>query len=512
MEIIKNLVNFVKKNHRSIIFFLFFSLLNAFFLYQNFNLFAHPHDSVFYIILAISFILEFCACFAIKKMKQKSWPIEKIFLVLGLFIGAFYVFALPIGRVPDEGSHFYRAYELSNGHFVSEVSDSGTIGSQESSDINFVQEFTKKQVSYADVANYFNLYPDETNQSFVINSAYNYNIFSYLPQVTGLWLGKLFHLPLIATTYLAKLLNLIVCILILYFSLKYIPILKNILFLLAFLPISMQAMASFSPDGLVIATATALISFVLYSIYTFKKPFSKKHFLFMFIVCLFLSMSKIAYAPLCLLLFAIPKERFKTTKHKYLSIIGMGSVIFLLLVLWLILAPSMQSVSDSSAQISTILHQPIKYLAILVNSLSTNFNLYLFGLFGAYLEWFSITLSPLYIIPSFIIFIVLCRDYCQKITITKSFKYLAAFVSFAIIFITFTTMFIQWTKTGETVIDGVQGRYFLPLFLLIPVLFLPIGKPTLKKSLAKFSPNYYLYAFLMFESIYALSALICSHL
>ena len=274
----------------------------------------------------------------------------------------------------------------------------------------------------------------------------------------------------------------------------------------------MQAMASFSPDGLVIATATALISFVLYSIYTFKKPFSKKHFLFMFIVCLFLSMSKIAYAPLCLLLFAIPKEHFKTTKHKYLSIIGMGCIIFLLLVLWLILAPSTQSVSDSSAQISTILHQPIKYLAILVNSLSTNFNLYLFGLFGAHLEWFSITLSPLYIMPSFIVFIVLCRDYCQKITITKSFKYLAAFVSFIIVLITFTTMFIHWTKTGETVIDGVQGRYFLPLFLLIPILFLPIAKSTSKKALAKLSPNYYLYAFLMFESFYALSALICYHL
>ena len=513
MELIKKLADNIKKNRRDILFFLFFSLLNTFFLYQMSVLLSLPRNSTFYIILIISFILELCACLAIKKMKQKAWPTEKIFLILSLIVGTFYVFALPIGRAPDEGSHFFRAYELSNGHLVSDVTETGAIGSDEPSDIMFVQEFTGKHVSYSELASYFNLYPDETNQSFIINTAYNYNIFSYFPQVTGLWIGKILHLPLIATTYLAKLLNLIVCILILYFSIKYIPILKNILFLLTFLPITMQAMASFSPDGLVIATATALISFVLYSIYTLKKPLSKKHFVFMFIVCLFLSMSKIAYAPLCLLLFAIPKERFGTTKKKILSIIGIGSIIFFILILWLILAPSMQSVSDSSAQISTILHRPFKFLFILLNSLSVNMNLYLSGLFGAFLEWFNITLSPLYLIPSFVIFVVLCRDYCQKITVTKSFKYLSILVSFAIILITFTTMFIQWTKTGEGVIDGVQGRYFLPIFLLIPIFFLNVSpKPKLKQSLIKAPQSYYLYAFLIFESVYAISALICNHL
>ena len=92
--------------------------------------------------------------------------------------------------------------------------------------------------------------------------------------------------------------------------------------------------------------------------------------------------------------------------------------------------------------------------------------------------------------------------------------------------ITFTTMFIQWTKVGETVIDGVQGRYFLPIMLLIPIWFLPISKtpqslfttkanlPThstnekhQKQTLQIPSQNYYLYTFLIFESIYAITAI-----
>lgn len=501
----------LKANRRLILFFSFFVLLNAYFLFQSYSS-SHHNLALYIIIFVVSFLLEFAACFAIQKFKQKSWPIEKIFLVFGLVVGTFYVFALPIGRAPDEESHYFRAYELSTGHLVSDVTEDGAIGSSEASNIEIIRDFKDNNVTYTDLINHSGLYPDDTDQSFIITSAYNYNIFSYLPQVSGLWIGKILHLPLIATAYLAKLLNMIACILILYFSLKYIPILKNLLFFLAFLPITMQAMASFSPDGLVIATATALISFVLYSIYTLKTSFSKKHYLFMFIICLFLSMSKIAYAPLCLLLFAIPKERFKTVKQKYFSIIAMGATILLILLLWLMLAPSMQSVSDSSAQVSAILHNPIRYLAIIIHSISANATLYLFGLFGGYLEWFNVVLSPLYLIPSIVIFIILCHNSYQENTITKSFKYLSILVSLLLVLVTFTTMFIQWTKVGETIIDGVQGRYFLPIFLLIPVFFLKTKKPSTKKLPTKTQQNYYLYAFLIFESVYAISALICTHL
>lgn len=510
---LKNITTKYNKTHsRAIGFFILFSLLNIYFLFQTYPFNNHLSSPSFYLILIASFIIEIAACLIIKKSSDKSWPIEKVFLVLGLIVGTLYALVLPIGRAPDEESHFFRAYELSTGHLVSDVAESGSIGSNEASNIEIVRDFKDNNVTYSDLINHSGLYPDDTKQSFITTSAYNYNIFSYLPQVIGLWVGRIIHLPLLATAYLAKLLNMIVCILVLYFSLKYIPIFKDILFFLAFLPITMQAMASFSPDGLVIATATALISFVLYSTYSLKQSFSKKHYFFIFTICLFLSMSKIAYAPLCLLLFAIPKERFKTIKQKYFSIITMGALVLLILILWLILAPSMQSVSDSSVQISTILHNPIRYLAIIIHSLSANASLYLFGLFGGYLEWFDVTLSPLYLFPSIIIFIILCHNSYQKDSITKSFKYLSVLVSLLLVLITFTTMFIQWTKVGEIIIDGVQGRYFLPIILLIPAIFLHTKKPSARKSLPKPAPNYYLYAYLIFESVYAISTLICAHL
>lgn len=531
MEIAVKAKTAVKQNIRPIILFLGLTLFNLFFLCWNYSSRSLPFNHTFMFMMLISFLIEFFSCFLIFKAKQKKWAIEKIFLILGLIIGITYVFVLPVGRAPDEESHFFRAYELSNGHLVSDVTTEGSIGSLESSDIEIIREFKENNVTYSELLGYSNLYPNEEDQSFVTTSAYSYNIFSYLPQVVGIWIGRILHLPLIATLYLAKLFNLLACLAILYYSIKYLPFLKDIAFMLVFLPITMQAMTSFSPDGLVIATATALISFVLYSNYSLDKLFSKKHYALMFIICLFLSMSKIAYAPLCLLLFAIPKERFGNVKKKYISIISMGAIIFAILLLWLILAPSVQSISDSSVQISTILGNPFRYLAIVLHSLSTNANLYLSGFFGGYLEWFNVVLSPLYIFATFTIFIILCHDAYHKYTITKSFKIIAIIVSLTLIMITFTTMFIQWTKVGETVIDGVQGRYFLPIMLLIPIWFLPttqkapsnattkekssssvITKKPQKQTVLTLSQNYYLYAFLIFESVYAITAIACTHI
>lgn len=524
--------HFLHNNYKYLLLFISLSLLNIFLLCRNFSSHSLSFNYTFIFMLVSSFFIEFLSCFIIHKAKQKKWNIEKFFLILGLIIGTIYVFVLPIGRAPDEESHFFRAYELSLGHFVSDVTAEGSIGSMESSDIEFVREFKENNVTYSELLNYSNLYPNDDNQSFVITSAYNYNIFSYLPQVIGIWVGRIIlHLPLIATIYLAKLFNLLACLTIFYYSIKHLPFLKEVAFLLVFLPITMQAMTSFSPDGLVIASATALISFVLFSNYSLSNLFVKKQYILMFIICLFLSMSKIAYAPLCLLLFAIPKERFGSIKKKYISIISMGMVIFAILLVWLIIAPSMQSVSDSSVQLSTILNNPFKYLAIIIHSISTNASLYLSGFFGGYLEWFNVVLSPLYVFTTFIIFIVICRDIYQRYTITKAFKTIAIIVSASLIIITFTTMFVQWTKVGETVIDGVQGRYFLPIMLLIPIWFLPISKtsystptagtkspvPSINKKLQKqvlpiLSQNYYLYAFLVFENVYAITAIACSHL
>ena len=224
-------------------------------------------------------------------------------------------------------------------------------------------------------------------------------------------------------------------------------------------------------------------------------------------------MGKIAYAPLCLLLFAIPSKRFKTQKLKILTILGIGALVSISLFIWLLIAPSLQSAYDSSTQISAIITNPFEYLAILLTSIHANATMYLTGFLGGYLEWFDVTLSPIYLITSFVIFTLLCVKARETHTTTRSFKYLSVAIFSIITLLTFTTMFIQWTKPGAPTIDGVQGRYFLPLALIIPTMFLPTSKSSPLKTppASKHLPNY-LYSFIIFESIYAILTIACTHL
>ena len=515
---------FLKNNYKLLILFIGLTFLNVFFLCWGFaSNELNIHSKTFIFILISSILLELILCIILFVAKHKSWRIEKIFLVLGLIIGIFYVFALPIGRAPDEGAHFARIYEITNGHFISDTTEDGSSwGSEQATNINIVHDFSSNNTTYANLISHLSDYPDEDNQSFVINSAGNYNPIVYTPHIIGMGLGKILHLPFLITAYIAKLFNVLTCIFILYFCIKYIPFLKEFIFFTAFLPITMQAMTSLSADGFITVIAIALTSFVLYSIYTLKSPFTKKHYFIMLILCLILSLSKVVYAFLCLLLFAIPKARFKNQKIKLTFIFLVGGICAIALFSWLVLSALPIDAIDSTNH-DILFSNPLKYSAILLHSISSNLPLYLNGLLGGFLEWFNITLSPLYIYASFIIFILLCKKFHDTHTISLTLRALSTIIFVIISLAIFTAMYTNWTKPGETLIDGVQGRYFLPILLLIPLIFTTNSKSKNPKTLRPqnlraskltihLQQNYYLYGFFIFESIYAITSIVCSHL
>ena len=50
-------------------------------------------------------------------------------------------------------------------------------------------------------------------------------------------------------------------------------------------------------------------------------------------------------------------------------------------------------------------------------------------------------------------------------------------ISLIIILLVFTSLFVQWTPIASDVIEGVQGRYFLPI---LPLIFICLGKIKIK--------------------------------
>lgn len=70
----------------------------------------------------------------------------------------------------------------------------------------------------------------------------------------------------------------------------------------------------------------------------------------------------------------------------------------------------------------------------------------------------------------------------------------------AVVILISTSLYLQWTPVMGDLILGIQGRYFLPMIMLFPLLF---------KGRKDVSFLYkYVYLFMIMENIYALNIII----
>lgn len=496
--------NLLKTNSKSVILVIVITLLNLFTIFVS----LQKNDYSFFSKRAlatytISALITILIVFILYKAKTKSWKLEKTFLFCGLILGVFYVLLIPAGKTPDEASHFWRAYAISEGQIFPSTDSEGNLGFRMPKD--FDQAISSSYKRYSSLKNDLFTQP---NTEYVTSAtpADGYMPLNYMPQVLSIWIGKILHAPIVLMLYLGRLLNMIFCILILYFCIKYIPIMKKIVFLIALFPMSMQLFASVSADGSIICSGIALISFVLYARKTMKHIINNKDILLLLMLCLMLTVSKPIYAFLCLILFWIPKEKFKSNKNKLLIIGLIGIITLFCVLLRAFLSSANGARFDASTQIGYMTTNPFDFLVMLFDNSILNSGKYIDSTIGKNLEWFSVELYTPIIMTFILFFSFLCSEH--ETNITRGLRIYSFCTFFIIIISTFIIMFIMWTQPGETMIDGVQGRYFLPILLLIPLFCLPSEKPK-KRQIVK---RNYLIIFATLANVYALSVVLCAHI
>ena len=92
----------------------------------------------------------------------------------------------------------------------------------------------------------------------------------------------------------------------------------------------------------------------------------------MYVLTGFLCLCKVVYMPFCLLLFLIPKERFKSRKNYWFHVVCAGAVILILSFGWLAIASrylcESQPGVDTAAQLVGILKDPAAFVLTFVRS------------------------------------------------------------------------------------------------------------------------------------------------
>ena len=268
---------------------------------------------------------------------------QTAFLIIGLVYGLCFLMVTPPFQVPDEPSHFYKAFYLSDGHLIPEKADITNGFYLPQSVVNLTNSYhdlisnpAKNKQNKGLVNNFLNVPLENDNKVAVnISNIAVYPPAPYLASAAVISVGKLFNVSPLLLMYLCRLINLLIWILLIYMAIKLTPIHKWVFLLLSLMPMALYQAASVSADSLTIALSFLIIAlFLNFSFDKHKKIIDLKDSVIILVLGLVLALSKSGYFILLLLFFMIPESKFKSRKTKNLMFITIFSILMAILGLW----------------------------------------------------------------------------------------------------------------------------------------------------------------------------------
>jgi len=397
------------------------------------------------------------------ELKEKNIP--RLFLALAIPIGIIYILFEVPGSSPDEWYHFVSIYKVTHLNF-SNMATFPTIGSIEYN-------------NYMDVYN--NIINQAPNLEYKTVPFIQYPALLYLFNIIGFCVSSLFKLPIVIRMYFASFFNFMFYLFGGYHIIKRIPFYKILLLLYMMTPLFFQQSTSITVDLMINMCSLYFISTVL-DIYVNKKNINKFEFYRLLVLIFFIFISKFAYFPVILILLLIKKQILDYIKDKKFKVI---LPILLTVVLcfgelyyhkvymrkdfgnpgkvYLELSPG---VYDNKMKYT--LSSINKVFAVVINTFEIDLNDYITDFAGSSLKYDEVILPSRIAIVFYSTLIMCVLFETKKLSLKKSEKYLLLIIFIINSGIIFGGIYQDgWIR--NLYVQGVQGRYFIPI-LLLPLL------------------------------------------
>ncbi len=381
---------------------------------------------------------------------------ETVIMATILFsLGCFYLLGSPLGSIPDEQTHFYRAFEISCGNLLSQhLGETGAGGNT----------FPVEVANYADR----NAELDWNNlKEYEFTNASLYSPISYLPQLIGIKVARLITNKVFWIFYGGRIGNFLVSVLLLVLAIYFIPFGKRLIFLIMVFPLTLQEIISMSPDGFTISLSLFLLSYILYLSYE-KNEIKWNEIIILGITGVTLSLCKIVYVVLLLLIFMIPAEKIGNAKKNWGvkgAIVG-GAI--LINFAWLAMATDylveFHAGVDVPAQIEYVIKHLWEYYEIVVKTIMDNSSFYISTMMGYALGALNIITSPIVWISFLCLFLYeILGENDIEVLPHKYDSLILLFTFLGGVALIVTSLYVQWTPYQNDIVIGVQGRYFTPI-------------------------------------------------
>ena len=197
-----------------------------------------------------------------EKRIKKEWLFAGFALVIGI--------ALVFVNAPqvryDEHAHFWRAYEIASGNIISR-----TTNELPNSVIDlFMREdksYPNKEINYETIQEKIGAELNEDEKTpFAVGATGSLTPISYIPQVIGIFIGRILQLSPMIILYLGRLTNLLAYIALVFMAIKIMPSekWKMIIMMIALFPMSMNLAATVSPDTIIIGASLLAIAYAMH--------------------------------------------------------------------------------------------------------------------------------------------------------------------------------------------------------------------------------------------------------
>ena len=449
--------------------------------HKYFNIFLKKY--FFFMFVAVeAFAMVFYWMVFIKKCK-----IENVVLLSILFIGLIYNFLVLPYMAPDERTHIDMTYRYSNDMLgIPYTGNEVTLAKR-------VDDTKIELVENPTLSNYYIVFNEllegvQDDSLVITNTTANTYapIFVYLPAVLGMTLARLLGFGSIAMLMLGRWCNLAFFALCIWWCMKKLPFGKLPLAIIALFPMTIQQCNSFSYDAVITSVMFLFSTYIICMTYD-EKPLKMSDVAIVSVLCALLVYGKSGvYLPLCLAALLIPTKKFGSLWKKLVSA---GAFMGIALLSYInrnsgTVTQVLSTTAETSAVGATagnavamgytvgyFLQNPWKLIQMFANTVADKSEFYLESIVGQKMGWVEIEISRVVFVGFLILFLIsMLKVRGEKQYVTGGQKWWISIVCLLSVGMILMGMLLTWTPFGYVSVEGVQGRYFTPLLLLLSLL------------------------------------------
>ena len=381
----------------------------------------------------------------------------------------------------DEIAHFQRVDQISRGGLIGIRIDPHHSGGLVHSGINQVDAFIgmirfhqdkkvdRAMLRQADAVRWGGIERLDFSNTAV------YPPILYLPAVVGIWIGKSYGLPVAATLTLSRVISSVSCVMVACVAIALAGEYALLLAVILSLPMSLSVLSALSQDGPMLAAAALSVALLRRIRDAPVVDGRAEPDLWWLSISLgLLAMGRPAYAPFAILPMLLSQFRLLRRLAASGAAIACAALWSLCAVILTTSNSSWDRGVEPRAQIERLLLHPDLIAPLAMRTMMGRQGMEgqsFFREFVGVLGWIDVVLPEWFYVTAGIVLMlaILCTLVGARPLVLSwhlGIAFLAPFSASALVFL---LIYVTWTPFGFPFVDGVQGRYFLPIALLLPV-------------------------------------------